>query len=136
MGLGFISVFFCLNFAWTCEAAGGAACPTAAGTGLPNLNAGAMPEGSHLTYKITGTPTAQADYAQMPVEAEPLGEAGELDPEKDKATATTDLTPLFNKAPSFARDRHRAQSQERHETADATQAQDPDKDQAHARGRA
>jgi outer membrane protein OmpA-like peptidoglycan-associated protein len=89
------------DVAWTCEAAGGATCATAAGTGLPNLNAGAMPEGSHLTYKITGAPTAEADYAQMTVEAEPLGEAGELDPEKDKATATTDLTPLFNKAPSF-----------------------------------
>jgi len=89
------------NVAWTCESAGGAACAASSGSGLPDLDAGAMPEGSSLTYKITGTPTAAANYAQMTVEAEPLGEAGELDPEKDKATSTSELTPLFDKAPVF-----------------------------------
>jgi outer membrane protein OmpA-like peptidoglycan-associated protein len=89
------------SVSWTCVGSGGAACATSSGTGLPDLDAGAMPEGSSLTYKITGTASAEANYAQMTVEAEPAGEAGELDPERDRATATTDLTPLFDKAPSF-----------------------------------
>lgn len=89
------------NVHWTCEAAGGAECVTAAGTGLPNPEAGAMPTSSSLTYEITGTPTTTADYAQMTVESEPRGDTGELDPEKERATARTDLTPLFEQEPSF-----------------------------------
>lgn len=86
---------------WTCEAAGGAECAIAAGSGLPSPEAGPMPAASTLTYKITGTPTASTDYAQMTVESEPRGATGELDPELESATARTNLTPLFQKAPSF-----------------------------------
>ena len=89
------------NVSWTCQATGGAECVTATGTGLPSSQAGAMPDGSTLTYRITGTPTPTTDYAQLTVESEPRGDTGELDPEKERATATTDLTPLFAQAPSF-----------------------------------
>jgi outer membrane protein OmpA-like peptidoglycan-associated protein len=86
---------------WTCEADGGAECATTAGVGLPSQEAGAMPEGSGLTYKITGTPGATTDYAQMTVESEPRGDTGELDPELERTTTKTDLTPLFEEQPSF-----------------------------------
>lgn len=89
------------NASWTCEAAGGAECATAGGAGMPSPEAGAMPPGSSLTYKITGTPTATTDYAQMTVESEPRGDTGEVDPEKERASATTNLTPLFEQEPSF-----------------------------------
>jgi len=89
------------SVSWTCEASAGAECATASGSGLPSPEAGPMPEGSSLTYKITGTPTATTDYAQMTIESEPRGDTGELDPEEERATATTNLTPLFQKTPSF-----------------------------------
>jgi outer membrane protein OmpA-like peptidoglycan-associated protein len=90
------------SVSWTCEASGGADCVTASGTGLPSLEAGAMPEGSGLTYKITGTPTPTTNYAQMTIESEPRGDTGELDPEKERASTKTNLIPLFDKEPSFA----------------------------------
>jgi outer membrane protein OmpA-like peptidoglycan-associated protein len=86
---------------WTCEASTGAECTTVSGTGLPSLEAGAMPQGSSLTYKITGIPTPTSDYAQMTIESEPRGDTGELDPEKERASTKTDLTPLFEKEPTF-----------------------------------
>lgn len=89
------------NVSWTCEGVGGAECPAASGTGLPNAEGGAMPEGSNLIFKITGTPPAGANYAQMTIESKPTGDTGELDPEKETATAITNLTPLFNTQPSF-----------------------------------
>jgi outer membrane protein OmpA-like peptidoglycan-associated protein len=90
-----------LNVTWTCEAAGGAECGITEGTGMPSPEGGAMPQGSSLTYKITGTPTATTDYAQVTVESEPRGDTGELDPEAERATVRTDLTPLFEQEPSF-----------------------------------
>ncbi len=89
------------NASWTCEAAGGAECGASSGTGLPNPEAGAMPQGSSLTYRITGTPTPTTDYAQMTIESEPRGDTGELDPERERATAKVNLTPLFQEEPSF-----------------------------------
>lgn len=89
------------SVSWTCKAAGGAECATATGTGLPNLEAGAMPAGGTLTYVIVGTPTPTSDYAQMTIESEPRGDAGELDPEKERASVKTNLTPLFDQEPSF-----------------------------------
>jgi hypothetical protein len=89
------------NVSWTCEDVAGAECPAASGTGLPNAEAGAMPVGSSLIFKITGTPPAAANYAQMTIESKPTGDTGELDPEKERATAITNLTPVFNTQPSF-----------------------------------
>lgn len=89
------------NVRWTCEAAGGAQCPSGEGSGLPNVQAGAMAQGSSFTYRITGTPTSSSEYAQMTIESEPLGDTGELDPEKERATATTELAPLFETEPTF-----------------------------------
>lgn len=89
------------NASWTCEAAGGAECGTTEGAGLPDPEAGAMPSGSTLTYRITGTPTPSTDYAQMTLESEPRGDTGELDPERERATARTDLVPLFGEEPTF-----------------------------------
>jgi hypothetical protein len=92
---------------WTCTGTENAlkekaACVTASGSGLPtNVSAGAMPTGTSLEYHIKGRPTSETNYAQMTLETEPTGDTGEINPEKERATVKTNLTPLFNKGPSF-----------------------------------
>jgi outer membrane protein OmpA-like peptidoglycan-associated protein len=95
------------NVTWTCSATENgshekAQCGTTSGSGLPTgLSGGSMPIGTRLEYDITGKPTTAASYAQMTLETQPTGDTGELDPERETATATTNLTPLFTSQPSF-----------------------------------
>lgn len=95
------------NATWTCKATENAShekaqCNTTSGGGLPSsLSAGSMPIGTSLEYAITGKPTAATSYAQMTLETQPTGDTGELDPERETATTTTNLTPLFTTQPKF-----------------------------------
>jgi hypothetical protein len=92
---------------WTCTGTENAShekaeCSQSSGTGLPSgIAAGAMPIGTNLEYHITGTPTPTTSFAQMTLETEPTGDTAEMNPEKEKATATNDLTPLFTSEPHF-----------------------------------
>jgi outer membrane protein OmpA-like peptidoglycan-associated protein len=89
------------NVTWTCTAAGGAACATASGTGLPDTAAD-LPVGASTTYVITGDLAATSDYATLTVDAEHAagGETGESDPTNNRAADATDLTPVNDVAPT------------------------------------
>lgn len=85
---------------WECTGSGGAVCPFASGVGMPDTG-GAMPVGSELTYRITGTLVDGADDSQIWVAAEPTGDTAEMAPEDNTAEAQTDVTPELDASPTY-----------------------------------
>lgn len=61
---------------WTCAAAGGAACPTASGSGNIDQVVASFPSGSSVTWTLTGTLTASATPATITNTAQATPPAG------------------------------------------------------------
>ena len=89
------------NVSWTCSASGGAVCPDASGTGLPDFTSDStstIPVGGSLSFAISGT-TSATSTQQLQFTATPQGDTTQSVSGDNTATATTEIGPAVLTAP-------------------------------------